>query len=465
MSRLNFCYRIPRLNLFLHILSIDIHGNILDKNSKHNPDNVISEVEHMKKVVKYSVLLFLLFCTISIHSQDKRKYKWSGEWEGIPGNCPIYCIQRKFIIERKGLPTIEGNLIRSDVNHNGTQIQFITLGRSYLWLKEQYYLTLTGKNGYFIDDAHDFPAAVRVVMDDAVNTYLQWEEKNAVKKENNKSSVSTSTLNSLANAEKDWEQQKKETYNRLLASADNNIAQKNYDKALKDIKMALIWGSTPEGYAAEKKIKQLIKERDENTAKEKKEKAKSQAEAEKLLKEKRKAPDKKILFAGNPGYRPYPNPYDKPDNDKPVNKNPRKWNDFPENINDESALKKLYDDAIRGHDGYRLLQLANKRFFSGIKFVEVKDILPHVYTIAKFNRDPWLMYHLGNFYRDALSRNSEYRFLPLLPGAYLKEAYNLSVLRKDPAPLDELYLLEKTYDLIPDMTEKDISKTSYEMTH
>lgn len=415
----------------------------------------------MKKFTMYAALIFLLFCTVFIFPQEKRQYRWSGDWESIPGNCPIYCIQRKFVIERKNMPTVHGNLIRSDINHNGTQIQFITLGRSYLWVKELINVSLTGKNGYFVDDARQIPDAVSVVMDDAVKNYLQWEPANAVKKEDKKSSATSSAYNSLANSEADWERHKKETYRKLFASANDYIAKKDYDKALQNLKLASICESTPEVRAAEKRVIELIKERDKKNADEKQ----TKASAGEIKKEKKKAPDRKKLFAGNPGYKPYPNPYDNPDPDRPVKSKPHNWKEYPESIKDESTLKKMYDDAVRGHDGYMLLQLAEKRFYSGIKFAEVKDIMPQVYTIAKYNRDPWLMYHMGDFYQSALRRNPDNRFLPLLPGAYLKEVYDLSVLRNDPEPLYKLYLLERDYDLIPDMTEKDIIKTEYEMTH
>jgi hypothetical protein len=68
---------------------------------------------------------------------------------------------------------------------------------------------------------------------------------NAVKTNNNKSSTSESTLNSLANAGKEWEQQKKiHTKNSLFQQI--RICTKRYDKALLDVKLALAYGATPE---------------------------------------------------------------------------------------------------------------------------------------------------------------------------------------------------------------------------
>lgn len=425
----------------------------------------------MNNFFKYTGLLTFLLIAMSLYPQESKLYKWTSEWESISGNCPYFCIQRKFIIERKGLPLINANLVLSHTTWNGSNIQFITLDRQYLWISEYHDVSRISSANSFIGRAYNQSEAIRVAMDDAVKSYLneeaariaESEKRNASFSQNGKKS--DNTRKELV-TEEERNKFRKDTIWTILNKCEEYIAHQNYDSALSQVNLAikieddLKVNRTPEVSAMEKKVKRLIKERDEKIAADKK----KQKEAAILREEKKnKKLDNKILFARNPGYKPYPNPYDNPDPDKPVNDKPIHWKDYPEQIKDESALKKMYYDAVRNHDGYRLLQLAERRYNSGIHFAEIKDILPQVHAIAKFNRDPWLMFHLADFYRTVYRPDPEYKYLPYLPAVYLKEVYDISVLRNEPATLNELYLLEKTYDLIPELTDKDISKTRYEM--
>jgi len=425
----------------------------------------------MKNIFKYMSLLTVLLISISLYPQEKKLYKWDGDWGSISGSCPYFCIQRKFIIERKGFPAINANIVLSHTTWNGSNMQFITLDRQYFWIKEYHDVSRLSAANTFVGNAYNQSEAISVVMEDAVRSYLKDEAEKTAESEKKASSFSqngkkTDGIRKELVTEKERNKFRNDSMRILLDKCEGYIAQQNYDSALtqvtlaieieQDLKMPL----TPEVLEMEKKVKRLIKERNEKIAADKK---KDKESSELREEKKKKKLHKKVLFAGNPGNKPYPNPYDNPDPDKPVYDTPFHWKDYPEKIKDESALKKMYDDAVRNHDGYRLLQLALRRYNSGIPFAEIKDILPHVYTIARFNRDPWLMSHMGQFYYDVYRPVPEYKYLPAIPGLYLKEVYDLSVLRNDPTPLYELYLLEKTYDLIPDLTDMDISKTRYEM--
>jgi len=361
--------------------------------------------------------------------------------------------------------------VLSHTTWNGSNIQFITLDRQYLWISEYHDVSRLSAANTFIGRAYNQSEAIGVVMDDAVRSYLN--EEAARRAESEKRDASFSHNNKKGDntgkeivTEKELKQFRRDSIQILLNKCEKYITHRDYDSALSQVNLAikiendLKFDRTPEVSAMEKRVKQLIKERDEKIAADKK----KQKEAALIREEKnKKKPDKKILFAGNLGFKPYPNPYDNPDPDKPVYDKPSHWKDYPENIKDESALRKMYDDAVRSHDGYRLLQLADKRYTSGIRFADIKEILPQVHSIAKFNRDPWLMYHMADFYRTVYRPDPEYKYLPQLPAVYLKEVYDISVLRNEPATLYELYLLEKTYNLIPELTDKDISKARYEM--
>jgi hypothetical protein len=426
----------------------------------------------MKNIFKYTMLLTLFLISISLYSQESKLYKWTGQWESISGNCPYFCIQRKFIIERKGLPPITANLVLSHTTWNGSNIQFITLDRQYLWISEYHDVSRISSANSFIGRAYNQSEAIRVAMDDAVRSYLNEEAARIAEAEKKGASFSDNTNKKAITAgeqkaiDQKIAQYKKDQLRKILGLAEECISRKNYDAALFQVNRAFGVEKTTEVYEMEKKVKQLIKDRDEKAALEKSIADKKKQKEDALLREekkKNKKPDKKILFAGNPGYKPYPNPYDNPDPDKPVYDRPSHWKDYPESIKYESALKKMYDDAVRSHDGYRLLQLADKRYTSGIRFAEMKEILPQVHAIAKFNRDPWLMFHMADFYRTVYRPDPEHKYLPQVPAVYLKEVYDISILRNEPAPLYELYLVEKTYDLIPELTDKDISKARYDM--
>jgi hypothetical protein len=425
----------------------------------------------MKNIFRYILFLTLILISITVYPQESKLYKWDGDWVSISGNCPYFCIQRKFIIERKGQPSINANLVLSHTTWNGSNIQFITLDRQYIWISEYHDVSRISSANSFIGRAYNQSEAIRVAMDDAVRSYLNEEAARIAESEKKGSSFSQNgkkadnTRKELVTAE-ERNKFRKDSIRIILDKCEGYIAQQNYDKALAQVALAIAIerdlkvDRSPEVLEMEKRLKRLITERDEKIAADKK---KQKDEAELRGEKKKKKLDKKVLFAGNPGNKPYPNPYDNPDPEKPVYDKPSHWKDYPETIKDESILKKMYDDAVRMHDGYKLLQLAKRRYNSGIPFAEIKDILSQVHTIAKFNRDPWLMYHMGQFYYDVYRPVPDYKYLPAIPGVYLKEAYDLAVLRNDPTPLYELYLLEKTYDLIPELTDKDISKTRYEM--
>ncbi len=420
----------------------------------------------MKKIIKCLILISLFFCSNPLHPQDKTLYKWMGDWESISGYCPHFCIQRKFTIERKGLPAINANLVLSHINYNGSNMQFLVLNRQYLWIKEYYDVTCISHGNYFIADAFNQSEAIRYVMDDAVRSYLREEGALRADLEKRDSSSSQSNKENSSRKELVTEGERKQfikdSIRILLDKGEAYIAQHNYEAALSQVKLAieieknLNIAVTPDVLEMEKRVTGLMKERDDKIAADKKKQNEADAQREER---KNKKLDKKVLFAGNPGNKPYPNPYDNPDPDRVVHTSPFEWKDYPGNIKDEPALKKMYDDAVRNHDGYRLLQLAKIRYLTGIHFAEMKDILPKVHDIARFNRDPWLMYHMADFY----SNLHAFKYLPEFPGVYLKEAYDISILRNNAASLYKIYHLEKNMNLIPDMTGEDILKTRDEM--
>ncbi len=418
----------------------------------------------MKRKYFRVILILIIFQILGYgqaSAQDKKPYKWQGDWGGISGFCPHFCIQRKYIIERKDLPPIEANLVLSHTTWNGSRIQFITLGRQYLWIKE-YYDVVRIPGDHFIADAFNQNEAISILMDDAVYEYLNEEaERNAASQKQNSASrkgENSGKQSRVIGTEAEQMKMIRDNERILLRKCEEYIASQNYDAALGQVNLAIAIEKNlkvermPEVTEMEKRVKELIRKRDEKIAADKKKQKEAIAKKEA---KKKKLQNPKILFAGNPGNKPYPNPYDNPNPDKPLYIRPTKWKDNPGDIKDATLLKGMVDKAIKDHDGYRLFQLAEHSYLSGIEFARTADLLQEVVAIARFNRDPWLMYHLADWY----TIRYPYKYLPEMPGVYLKEAYNFSILRNDPASMYEIYRLEKSDNLMPDLTPEEILKT------
>ncbi len=410
------------------------------------------------------ILILIIFPILGngqTSGQDKKIYKWQGDWGSISGSCPHFCIQRKYIIERNGLPPIQANLVLSHTTWNGSRIQFITLDRHYLWIKE-YYDVVRIPGDHFIADAFNQNEAISILMDDAVYAHLREEaERNAASQKQNSASrkgENSGKQSRVIGTEAEQMKMIRDNERILLRKCEEYIASQNYDAALGQVNLAIAIEKNLkvermlDVTEMEKRVKELIRQRDEKIAADKK---KQKEDAAKKEAKKKKLQEKKILFAGNPGNKPYPNPYDNPHPDKPLYVRPTKWKDNPVNIKDAALLKGMVDMAIRNHDGYRLFQLAEHRYLTGIEFGRISDMLQEVVAIARFNRDPWLMYHLADWY----TIRHPYKYLPEMPGVYLKEAYDFSILRNDPASMYEIYRLEKSTNLMPELTPEEILKT------
>lgn len=159
----------------------------------------------------------------------------------------------------------------------------------------------------------------------------------------------------------------------------------------------------------------------------------------------------KALFINNPGFAPYPNPYDIPTVDKPFKDNPFSWKNYPMNISTETQFVIDYKSALKNNDGYRLLQLAKVTSDKKItKPVTVKSILQKAYNIARYNKDPYLLLYVGLLYKDT----------KLIEKAQLSDifrlAYNTAIERRDALPIYDFYNYEKENDFLPDVTPKMI---------
>lgn len=159
----------------------------------------------------------------------------------------------------------------------------------------------------------------------------------------------------------------------------------------------------------------------------------------------------KALFINNPGFAPYPNPYDIPTLDKPFKDNPFSWKNYPMDISTETQFMIDYKSALKNNDGYRLLQLAKVASDKKItRAVTVKSILQKAYNIANYNKDPYLLLYVGLFYKDT----------KLIEKAQLSDifrlAYNTAIERRDAMPIYDFYNYEKENDYLPDVTPKMI---------
>ena len=160
---------------------------------------------------------------------------------------------------------------------------------------------------------------------------------------------------------------------------------------------------------------------------------------------------KQALFINNKNYAPYPNPYDNPDPDKPLNVSPFVWKNFPADIDTGNEMNLAYKKAVKDNDGYTLLQLAKIELDNNYsKEVTPENLIQQAYNIANYNKDPYLLIHLTMFEKDAnVLKNIE-------PADIFKNAYNTAVERKDVSSLSFIYDYEKKNDFLPELTPNKI---------
>lgn len=167
---------------------------------------------------------------------------------------------------------------------------------------------------------------------------------------------------------------------------------------------------------------------------------------------------KQALFINNKNYAPYPNPYDTPNPDKPLNRSPFIWKDFPTDITTETQLKTAYNEALKTNDGYKLLQLAKVASDKSLsKTVTAETLLTKAYAIAQYNKDPYLMIYITLFEKEKnLLKNAE-------PVDIFRNAYNTAVERIDTKALRYLYSYEQDNDFLQDITPKKILQKMQEL--
>jgi len=167
---------------------------------------------------------------------------------------------------------------------------------------------------------------------------------------------------------------------------------------------------------------------------------------------------KKTLFLNNENFAPYPNPYDNPNPDKPLDSTPFLWKDFPSSIDTEYEMNKACRDALKSNDGYKLLQLAKVELNHNYsKEISPETLLKHSYNIASYNKDPYLLLYVSVFQKEAnLLKNVE-------PSDIFRKAYDTSIERRDAKSLYVLYDYEKVHDFLPDVTPKKMFQKGIEI--
>ena len=160
---------------------------------------------------------------------------------------------------------------------------------------------------------------------------------------------------------------------------------------------------------------------------------------------------KQALFIHNTNYAPYPNPYDNPDPDKPLNVSPFVWKNFPADIDTGNEMNMAYKKAVKDNDGYTLLQLSKIELDNNYsKEVTPENLIQQAYNIANYNKDPYLLIHITLFEKEAnVLKNIE-------PTDIFKNAYNAGVERKDVSSLSFIYDYEKKNDFLPELTPNKI---------
>lgn len=167
---------------------------------------------------------------------------------------------------------------------------------------------------------------------------------------------------------------------------------------------------------------------------------------------------KQALFINNKNYAPYPNPYDNPNPDKPLNRSPFVWKDFPTYITTETQLKTAYNEALKNNDGYKLLQLAKVASEKSLsKTVTAETLLTKAYAIAQYNKDPYLMIDITLLEKEKnLLKNAE-------PADIFRKAYNTAIERRDAAALYIMYFYEAKNNILPELTTNNIMDKAEEI--
>lgn len=167
---------------------------------------------------------------------------------------------------------------------------------------------------------------------------------------------------------------------------------------------------------------------------------------------------KQALFINNKNYVPYPNPYDNPIPDKPLNRSPFVWKDFPTDITTETQLKTAYNEALKTNDGYKLLQLAKVASDKSLsKTVTAEMLLTKAYAIAQYNKDPYLMIDITLLEKEKnLLKNAE-------PADIFRKAYNTAIERRDSKPLYLMYSYETKNNFLPDLNPGNIMEKAEEI--
>lgn len=159
----------------------------------------------------------------------------------------------------------------------------------------------------------------------------------------------------------------------------------------------------------------------------------------------------KALFINNKDYRPYPNLYDSPENEKPLDRYPITWKDFPTDISSPSEMSVAYAYAEKENNGYRIIQLAqvqqDKQLLTKTSSL---DMIKKALTIAQYNKDPYLVLYVVVFAK----KNNIFTEADL--AKFALDVYDISIARRDSSPLYLLYYYEKMYDFIPDLKPREI---------
>lgn len=430
--------------------------------------------------------LVVLLTSSSASAQKNVTWKWAGDWDTHPQGwkCPRICLQRPVQVLRPGkAPPIEDTVVYGDLNGGGSRFQYIVLGRTYTWSKRTSHVAFAGAAtpnqlkadretaarvltgaGTFLGLSPNYIEAAEVVMDDAARAVLEWEAEQARSGGSSGQRGGDGTLGLSPERQAELRKQNEKdlaAFNaqmsseakRLLASAEANIARKDYKAALLDARLAGVAGAKPAAAEMEQRVLKLIE------AEEASRKAVGIVDDPMTNEQLVTAPDRKALFNGNPTGEPYPNPYDTRSPEKPVDQEPYDWKDCPKGNSDVAALKELTRVAREKNDGYRLLQLAIWRANFAPEFEPLDALLNDVYRIARHNRDPWLMLHLAETYR-GVCRNRKEEDFPMrrLPAHLYREGYRMAVLRGDTAALDFLITLQQRSMVIPEVMVSRIYK-------
>src|SRR5574344_823067 len=150
----------------------------------------------------------------------------------------------------------------------------------------------------------------------------------------------------------------------------------------------------------------------------------------------------------------YPNPYDTPDPNRPVDQDPFTWKEFP-NIKSAKELQDAYKDALNNNDGYKLLQLAKIECDNSFTYGSLSSskIAIDAYNIAVNNKDPFLTFYITQF-----NLENDYSSSISLTKEMFNKTLELGLERKDVNALNKLADLKDRVDLKVDITSKEIRK-------